>query len=111
MKIILLIFVTTFLLIPTFAQENANEASDPNQSAIDSQLNLVEQETQNVEKTKHYNEIAKIAGNSDTRLKYASMALDLCSETDLSPIAHACYNIGKAYYMLDGIGCGIDCRT
>ena len=45
--------------------------------------------------------IAKIAGSSDTRLRYASKALELCGEDDLSAKARACYNIGKAHYMSD----------
>ena len=106
LKFLLCLLVAVLLALPQFAySQEENEAeeefADPNQTTIDSLLNLIKPESPDNVKAKNYCEIALIAGSVDTTLKYAFLALDFCHETDIELMARCNYYIAWGYFLND----------
>ncbi len=106
LKILLGLLVAVLLALPQFAysqeeDDESEEYADPNQPLIDSLLNAINPDSPNSVKAKNYCEIAKIAGNVDTTLKYAFLSLDFCDETDIELIANCNYYIAWGYFLND----------
>ncbi len=95
MRQYILSFLAALIFVHSFAQDNVN------QPIIDSLLNLITRTTPQHQRAKYYNEIARYTSNTDTMLKYANWAIDLCGERDTLQRTKANYYVGKAYYMSD----------
>jgi len=106
LKFLLGLLAAVFMATPQFAysqeeDDESEEYADPNQPIIDSLLNAINPDSPNSVKAKNYCEIAKIAGNVDTTLKYAFLSLDFCDETDIDLIANCNYYIAWGYFLDD----------
>ena len=107
LKFLLGLLVAVLLALPQFAysqeeDDESEEYADPNQTEIDSLLNLIKPDSPDSVKAKNYCEIAEITGSVDTTLKYAFLSLDFCNdETDIELIAFCNRYIAWSYYMKD----------
>ena len=106
LKFLLGLLAAVLMAIPQFSysqeeDDESEEYADPNQPIIDSLLNAINPDSPNSVKAKNYCEIAKIAGNVDTTLKYAFLSLDFCDETDIELIANCNYYIAWGYFLND----------
>ena len=112
LKFLLGLLVAVLLTLPqfTYSQEDDDESeeyADPNQTEIDSLLNLIKPDSPDSVKAKNYCKIANITGCIDTTLKYAFLALDFCDKTDKEIIAFCNRYIAWGYYMKDQSSIGL----
>ena len=99
-----LIVSVVLQLLPQFTcAQDAGDGSfiDPNQSKIDSLLNAIEPDSPDSVRAKNYSRVANLTCDLDTSLKYASLSLDYCPETNLELLAFNYNILAFAYYMKD----------
>ena len=102
MKQLLVILLLMLSARTVIAQDDGGDDDvDYIQIQIDSLLSLIEPSTPDSVKVMLYYKVGVLADNSDTAMKYASMSLKLCKNTDYLHIADNYYNIGVSYYMQD----------
>ena len=106
LKFLLGLLVAVLLTLPQFAysqedDDESEEYADPNQSEIDSLLNLIKPNSPDSVKAKNYCEIAELTSNVDSCIKYSLLALDYCNETDIELMANCNRYIAWGYWMND----------
>ena len=85
MKPLFLILILILSALQTVAQNADGEEEDfvePKQALIDSLKSLITPTTPDSLLAKYYGEIANNSYNADTKIKYATLSMNLCNETD-----------------------------
>ena len=103
MTVIKLLLIFIALISTQFAasaQEGggADEYADPSQPQIDSILALITPSTPDSTKAQYYLSIANMANVTDSRIKYAKLSIDCCSETDYDLLGINNWLLCSAYY-------------
>ena len=105
MKYLFALLVLVLFALPqiTIAQNDDEEEEliDPNQAKIDSLLYAIKTNSPDSVKAVIYHRVADIVCSYSSKLKYAFLSLENCSESDLQLIANNYRIIGLAYYMCD----------
>lgn len=73
------------------------EYTEPYQTEIDSLSSLITPTTPDSLLVKYYCEIAKLSSNNDTKIKYATLSMNLCKETDYCLLATNNCSFGEAF--------------
>ena len=92
-----------FLTLTAFCvlAQNAEKESyaDPTQPLVDSILALITPDMPDTAKARQYRNIGKISGTPDTVLKYSTLSLEYCNDSDLQLLADNYDYISWSYYM------------
>ena len=92
-----------FLTLTAFCvlAQNAEKESyaDPTQPLVDSILALITSDMPDTAKARQYRNIGKISGTPDTVLKYSTLSLEYCDDSDLELHSDNYDYISWSYYM------------
>ena len=92
-----------FLTLTAFcvlAQDTDNkDYADPTQPLVDSILALITPDMPDTAKARQYRNIGKISGTPDTVLKYSTLSLEYCDDSDWQLLSDNYDYISWAYYM------------
>lgn len=100
MKHTLLILILILSTFPAVAQDTDEEEDEVDyiQMKVDSILSLITKDTPDSEKEKSYRYIGEFSDNYDTAIKYASLSLEYCKDTDFKYIAINNYSLAYNNY-------------
>ena len=92
-----------FLTLTAFcvlAQDTDNkDYADPTQPLVDSILALITPDMPDTAKARQYRNIGKISGTPDTVLKYSTLSLEYCDDSDWQLLSDIYDYISWSYYM------------
>ena len=100
MKHTLLILILILSTLPAVAQDADKEEEEVDyiQMKVDSILSLITKDTPDSSKEKSYRYIGEFSDNYDTAIKYASLSLEYCKDTDFRQIALNNNSLAYNYY-------------
>ena len=100
MKHTLLILILILSTLPTVAQDADEEEDEVDyiQMKVDRILSLIKPDTPDTLKRNYYHDIGNISDNYDTAMKYASLSLEYCKDTDFRHIADNNYTLAFNNY-------------
>ena len=100
MKHILLILILILSTFPAVAQDADEEEDEVDyiQMKVDRILSLIKPDTPDTLKRNYYHDIGNISDNYDTAMKYASLSLEYCKDTDFRHIADNNYTLAFNNY-------------